>query len=129
MGFDGKIRKAGNATDFDEKIRWLERYRQSLQEERMFCQELDELEARRKADKTGRLKKVRAELRKTLSNGVAVRGEVMKVITGIDDPRDQAILYRRYILGETFETISAEMAFDERWVRRCHKKCVEKLVL
>ena len=59
----------------------------------------------------------------------AVRREVVAAIDQVQDERDHAILYRRYVLGQRFEQIAVEMSLEYRWVRRLHKRAVENLTL
>ncbi len=57
----------------------------------------------------------------------AVRREVVAALEQVTNARDHEILRRRYILGQNFEQISAEMHIDYRWVRRIHKRSLIQL--
>lgn len=126
---------------YDEKVRWLRRYQDSLRRERELAEEVEQLHAR--ACKvtpalTGmpggpsdgqalpraveQILEVQQELQEQIEQCNAIRREVVDVIEKITNPRDKEILRRRYLLGQNLEKISAEMYMDYRWARRIHKR-------
>lgn len=56
-----------------------------------------------------------------------IRRRVETVIIRVPDEHDREILRRRYLVGQTFEHISDDMLLEYRWVRRRHKRCVNRL--
>ena len=60
---------------------------------------------------------------------VRVRDEIVEAIQQIDEPDLQAVLYWHYLNYFTFEQIAVKMHYDERTIRRKHKKALDKIVL
>lgn len=54
---------------------------------------------------------------------------IERAIRSVEDKKLRLILEKHYIDGMTFETISEDMDFDCRWIRRLHKRAIEKLTL
>ena len=132
----------------DEKKRWLWRYRGSLEKEKALRADLQEQESRAAkttAALTGMpgggsdgqtlaravesIVEAQQKLQAQINVCGAVRREVVAAIDQVQDERDHAILYRRYVLGQRFEQIAVEMNLEYRWVRRLHKRAVENLTL
>lgn len=133
------------ATNFtyNEKIRWLRRYRDALRLEEELRQEL-EAQRTRACKTTAALTGMpggggdgqalpravesiiaaQQELQAQINLCGAVRREVVAVLDQVADARDHEILRRRYLLGQRFEEIAVEMCFEYRWVRRKHKRAV-----
>lgn len=76
-----------------------------------------------------RLAQTEAETRERLRELVDIREEISAAIRTVDDPDMQAILVRHYLAYETFDTIAEKMHYDERTIRRKHKKAIDKVVL
>lgn len=133
------------ATNFtyNEKIRWLRRYRDALKLEVELRQELEAQRARAcktTAALTGMsggggdgqalpravesIVAAQQELQAQINLCGVVRREVVAVLDQVADERDHEILRRRYLLGQRFEEIAVEMCFEYRWVRRRHKRAV-----
>lgn len=53
------------------------------------------------------------------------REEIFNIINAINNPTYKQILYKRYVLGEKWEEISAELFYEAQHVHRLHKKAVE----
>lgn len=131
---------------YEEKVRWLRRYQDSLRRERELAEELEKLHTR--ACKvtpalTGMpggpndgqslpravesIVQAKQELQAQINQCGAIRREVVAALEQVTNARDHEILRRRHILGQRFEQISEDMHMEYRWVRRVHKKAVEKI--
>lgn len=76
-----------------------------------------------------RLAQTEEEARARLHELVGIREEISGAIRSVEDQDMQAILIRHYLAYETFETIADKMRYDERTIRRKHKKAIDKVVL
>lgn len=133
---------------YDEKVRWLRRYRDSLSRERELAEELDQLHSR--ACKvtpalTGMpggggdgqslpravesIIRAQQELDAQSNQCSAIRREIVAAFEQITNPRDHEILRRRYILGQRWEEIAVAMHLEYRWVTRSHHRAVDKMIL
>lgn len=132
--------------NYEEKVHWLQRYRDALQLEEELRQELEDQRSRAcktTAALTGMpggggdgqaLPRVvesiiaaQQELQAQINLCGATRREVVAVIDQIEEERGHEILRRRYLLGQRFEQIAVEMCLEYRWVRRLHKRAVENI--
>lgn len=123
--------------NYSEKVEWLRRYRAALKKEKLLRDELQALWERSigsgqalngmpRAASDGQslpravesIDRARRELECQIDICCAVQREIVVAIESVPDERDQEILRRRYLLGETFEQISAKMLLEYRWVRR-----------
>lgn len=133
---------------YDEKVRWLRRYRDSLSRECELAEELDQLTTR--ACKvtpalTGMpggggdgqslpravesIIQAQQELDAQSDQCSAIRREIVAALEQITSPRDYEILRRRYILGQRWEEIAVAMHLEYRWVTRSHHRAVDKMIL
>lgn len=55
--------------------------------------------------------------------------QILNVIETVDDINLQNLLHRRYIDGQTFEKIAADMHYSWRHVHRQHKKALSDIKL
>lgn len=138
------------ATNFtyNEKIRWLRRYRDALRLEEELRQELEAQRARAcktTAALTGMpggggdgqalpravesIIAAQQELQAQINVCGAVRREVVAALDQVADERDYEILRRRYLLEQRFEQIAVEMCLEYRWVRRRHKKAIVAMTI
>lgn len=136
------------APTYEEKRRWLWRYRDALRRERELKEELQEQKTRAAsvtAALTGMpgaasdgqtlpravecIVAAQAELQAQINVCGAVRREVVAAIDQVADERDHEILRRRYLLGQRFEEIAVEMCLEYRWVRRRHKRTVGAMTI
>ena len=138
------------ATNFtyNEKIRWLRRYRDALRLEEELRQELEAQRARAcktTAALTGMpggggdgqalpravesIIAAQQELQAQINVCGAVRREVVAALDQGADERDYEILRRRYLLEQRFEQIAVEMCLEYRWVRRRHKKAIVAMTI
>lgn len=133
---------------YEEKVRWLWRYRDALKLEVELRQELEAQRARScktTAALTGMpggggdgqalpravesIVAAQQELQAQINLCGATRREVVAALDQVTDARDHEILRRRYLLGQRFEEIAVDMMLEYRWVRRLHKRAVNILTL
>lgn len=137
-----------NLMTYDEKVRWLRRYQESLRRERELSEELDQLSSRAckvtpaitgmpggagdgqsLARAVESIVQAQAELQAQVNECEAIRRQIVAALDQVTNPRDHEILRRRYILGQRWEEIAVEMLIEYRSVTRRHRKAVEKLIL
>ena len=133
---------------YEEKVRWLRRYRDALRLEEELRQELEAQRARAcktTAVLTGMpggggdgqalpravesIVAAQQELQAQINLCGATRREVVAAIDQVADERDHEILRRRYLLGQRWENIAVEMNIALRHVYRRHRKAVSELVI
>lgn len=133
---------------YEEKVRWLKRYRDALRLEKELREELEAQRARAcktTAALTGMpggggdgqalsravesIVAAQQELQAQINLCGATRGEVVAALDQVTDTRGHEILRRRYLLGQRFEEIAVDMVLEYRWVRRLHKRAVNILTL
>lgn len=133
---------------YEEKVRWLRRYRDALRLEKELREELKDQQTRAcktTAALTGMpggggdgqalpravesIVTAQQELQAQINLCGATRREVVAALDQVTDARDHEILRRRYLLGQRFEEIAVDMMLEYRWVRRMHKRAVNILTL
>ena len=133
---------------YDDKIKWLRRYQDSLRRERELEREVDQMEtlATRVTPRLSGMPgggadgqslpravegiiRAKQELEAQVNVCKAIRAEVVAALEQITNPRDHEILRRRYVLGQTWEKIAVETFYSYKQVRRRHSRCVEALDL
>lgn len=133
---------------YEEKVRWLRRYQDSLHREQELAEEVEQLRSRAckvTSSLSGmpggtsdgqalpraveQILEAQQELQDQIEQCNAIRQEVVETIEKVTNPRDKEILRRRYLMGQRFETISVELRFEYRWIRRLHKKAVSELTI
>lgn len=133
---------------YDEKVRWLRRYQDSLRRERELAEEVEQLRARAckvTPSLTGmpggtsdgqslpraveNIVQTQQELQAQINQCGAVRREIVTALNQVSNPRDHEILRRKYLLNETWEKIAVAMYYSCKQVRRRHRACVEALTL
>lgn len=131
---------------YEEKVRWLRRYQDSLRREQELAEEVEQLRSRAckvtpsLSDMPGgtsdgqalpraveQILEAQHELQAQIEQCNTIRREVVDAIEQITNPRDKQILRRRYLLGERFENISVALHYEYRWIRRLHKKAISEL--
>ena len=133
---------------YDEKLAFLRRYRDA---QRTMCRLLEEL-AQLRAEAASvsqalsgipsgggdgqaipraveRIADAESRLASAYGTALAERSQVEKVIETVPDPLRRDILTRRYILGQRWERIAAELDRDMRWVLRLHHRAVDDLTI
>lgn len=130
----------------DEKKRWLWRYRGSLEKEKALRADLQEQEtraAKTTAALTGMpgaasdgqtlpravesIIAAQQELQAQINVCGAVRREVVAAIDQVQDERDHTILYRRYVLGQTYEQIAEKLDISVRYCIKLHVEAIKRL--
>ena len=133
---------------YEEKVRWLKRYRDALRLEKELREELKDQQTRAcktTAALTGMpggggdgqalpravesIVAAQQELQAQINLCGATRREVVAALDQVTDARDHEILRRRYLLGQRFEEIAVEMCLEYRWVRRRHKMAVGAMTI
>lgn len=128
---------------YEDKIRWLRRYQDSIRREKELAEEVEQLRARAckvTPSLTGMpggindgqslpraveaLVQTQQELQCQINQCGAIRREIVAALEQFCNPRDNEILRRRYLLGQKWEQIAVEMHLEYRWVRRLHKRAV-----
>lgn len=133
---------------YEEKVRWLRRYQNSLRRERELADELNQLHSRackatpaltgmpggggdgqNLARAVESIVQAQQELQAQINQCGAIRREIVAALDQITSPRDHEIMRRRYILGQRWEDIAVSMHLEYRWVTRSHHRAVDRLIL
>lgn len=133
---------------YEEKVRWLRRYRDALKLEVELRQELEAQRARAcktTAALTGMpggggdgqalpravesIVAAQQELQAQINLCGATRREVVAALDQVTDARDHEILRRRYLLGQRWENIAVDMHIELRWIYRRHRRAVSELTM
>lgn len=134
---------------YQEKTKWLGKYRESVCRQRMLEDELAVLrsDAERmtvcvsgmpgrsgvNADRLPRAVERIEEATKKLEVQVGVcldeRYAVMREIMQVKNETQREVLRRRYIAGNSFNEIAADMGLVPRRVYQLHHRCVDKMEL
>ncbi len=133
---------------YEEKVRWLRRYQDSLRRERELGEEVEQLRARAckvTPSLTGmpggasdgqslpraveEIVQAQQELQAQINQCGAIRREIVAALEQVTNARDHEILRRRYLLGQRWENIAVEMHYKYQHVCRCHGDAVSKLVI
>ena len=133
---------------YEEKVRWLRRYQESLRREQEFAEEVERLQSEATRitpllsgmpDGPGdgqkvpraveRIVQAQQELQEQVDRCADVRGEIAAAIAQVTNHKDHEILRRRYILGQRWEYIAVQMEIELRWVYRCHRNAVEGMTI
>lgn len=133
---------------YEEKVRWLKRYRDALRLEKELREELKDQQTRAcktTAALTGMpggggdgqalpravesIVAAQQELQAQINLCGATRREVVAALDLVVDARDHEILRRRYLLGQRWEKIAVEMNIELRWVYRRHRRTVSGLTM
>lgn len=133
---------------YEEKVRWLRRYRDALRLEEELRQELETQRARACKTTTAltgtpggggdgqalpraveSIVAAQQELQAQINLCGATRREVVAALDQVTDARDHEILRRRYLLGQRWENIAVEMHIELRWIYRRHRRAVSELTM
>lgn len=128
---------------YEEKVRWLRRYQESLRREQELAEEVERLrsEATRITPLLSgmpggpgggqklpcaveRIVQAQQELQEQIEECSNIRKEIIKTIEQLNGSKDKEILRRRYLLGQSLEEIAELMHYDYRWIRKLHKLAV-----
>ena len=133
---------------YEETVRWLRRYQESLRQEQELAKEVEQLQSEAcrmtpllsgmpggGSDGQGlpraveRILAAKQDLQAQIERGCTIRREITDATRQIPHPRDQEILRRRYLLGQRWEEIAVEMHIELRWVYRRHRQAVTFLTM
>lgn len=132
--------------DYQEKVAFLRKYRDSVRRETLLLEELAELRSRAEgmtrvlngmpgAPSDGnsmgraveRILDAQNELEEQIEACLVLRSQAILAISAVQDEMQREVLRRRYILGQRFEVIAEEMCFVPRRIYQLHKKGVNSL--
>ena len=133
---------------YDEKLAFLRRYRDAQRTMRRLLEELQQLQAEATSVSQAlsgmpsgggdgqaipraveRIADAESRLVSAYGAALAVCAEVKDAIDTISDPLQRDILTSRYILGQRWERIAADIDRDLRWVLRLHHRAVDELTI
>ena len=134
--------------DYNEKIAFLRRYRDAQRTMRCCMEELAQLRAEAASVSAAlsgmpsgggdgqaipraveRIADAESRLVSAYGAALAELNQVKNAIDSVHDPLRQDILTRRYILGQRWERIAADIDRDLRWVLRLHHRAVDELTI
>lgn len=134
--------------DYNEKIAFLRRYRDAQRTMRRLLEELAQLRAEAASVSAAlsgmpsgggdgqaipraveRIADAESRLASAYGTALAERSRVKDAIDTVPDPLRRGILIRRYILGQRWERVAADLDRDLRWVLRLHHRAVEDLTI
>ena len=135
-------------SEYQRKVAWLKRYQESLRAERRLIAELAQLRAEAASVSAAlsgmpsgggdgqaipraveRIADAESRLASAYGTALAERCRVKDAIDTVPDPLRRDILTRRYILGQRWERIAADLDRDLRWVLRLHHRAVDELTI
>lgn len=133
---------------YDEKIAFLRRYRDAQRTMRRLLEELQQLQAEATSVSQAlsgmpsgggdgqaipraveRIADAESRLVSAYGAALSELNWVKDAIDTVPDPLRRDILTRRYILGQRWERIAADIDRDLRWVLRLHHRAVEELTI
>lgn len=134
--------------DYDEKIAFLRRYRDAQRTMRRLLEELQQLQAEATSVSQAlsgmpsgggdgqaipraveRIADAESRLVSAYGAALAECSRVKDAIDTVPDPLRRDILTSRYILGQRWERIAADIDRDLRWVLRLHHRAVDELTI
>ena len=133
---------------YGEKIAFLRRYRDAQRTMRRLLEELQQLQAEATSVSQAlsgmpsgggdgqaipraveRIADAESRLVSAYGAALAELNWVKDAIDTVPDPLRRDILTRRYILGQRWERIAADIDRDLRWVLRLHHRAVDELTI
>lgn len=133
---------------YDEKLAFLRRYRDAKRTLRCLLEELQQLQADAASVSQAlsgmpsgggdgqaipraveRISAAEIRLASAYGAALAELNWVKGAIDTVPDPLRRDILTRRYILGQRWERIAADIDRDLRWVLRLHHRAVDELTI
>ena len=134
--------------EYLRKVEFLRRYRDAQRTERRLIEEMAQLRAEAASVSQAlsgtpggsgdgqaipraveRIADAESRLASAYGAALAARAEVKDAIDTVPDPLRRDILTRRYILGQRWERIAADLDRDKRWVLRLHHRAVDGLTI
>ena len=131
---------------YEEKVRWMQRYQESLRFEKELTEEIYQLRTRAyytskslidipKSTSTTILPSIVEEIAKyqqALQEQIrqcnAIRLEIISAIQQLSNIQEQEVLRRRYILGQKCHEISESMHFSEKWISIIHQRAINSII-
>lgn len=129
---------------YEEKVRWLRRYQESLRREQELAEEVERLQSEATritpllsgmpggpgdGQKLSRAVESVISAKEILQGQIVqceeIRREVIEVIESVCDQRENEILRRRYLLGQQWEKVGEKMGLSSKWVRNIHRTTLE----
>ena len=133
---------------YSEKVEWLKRYRYAQRTMRRLLAELQQLQAEATSVSQAlsgmpsgggdgqaipraveRIADAESRLVSAYGAALAECSRVKDAIDTVPDPLRRDILTSRYILGQRWERIAADIDRDLRWVLRLHHRAVDELTI
>ena len=133
---------------YDEKLAYLRRYRDAQRTMRRLLEELQQLQAEATSVSQAlsgmpsgggdgqaipraveRIADAESRLVSAYGAALAECNRVKDAIDTVPDPLRRDILTSRYILGQRWERIAADIDRDLRWVLRLHHRAVDELTI
>ncbi len=133
--------------DNEEKKKFLRGYRDSVRRIRRIGAEIDELRTMRMGTSAGNgggrckdrkcdlsgyaasLDRLERDLEEERKGRVQVYERITEAINGLEDTKEQDVLFYRYIKGMTWWEIAEKMLYSERWVYMAHGRALTHLEL
>lgn len=131
---------------YEEKVRWLRRYQESLRREQELAEEVERLrseatritpllsgmpggpgDGQKVPRSVEQIIEAQLELKEQIHRCGMIRKSIVETIDLVTRGRDNEILRRRYIIGQKWEEIAGAMDIDCRWIRRIHKRTLHEL--
>lgn len=133
---------------YEEKVRWLRRYQDSLRREQELAEEVEQLRSRAckvtpslsgmpggTSDGQAlpraveQILEAQQELETQIEQCNAIRREVVDYIEKVTNPREKEILRRRYLLGQKWEILTEYMDLSTKWIRHLHETAIENVYI
>lgn len=129
----------------EEKVKWLQRYRQAMLQERRLKEAI--VTARKRADSMKRMLQPQPScpagsasksalqllearqhtLAEQLEESESIRTEIEHTISCLPDMLQQTILLERYIDGKAWWQIANHLQITDRWAKELHRRAVQNL--
>lgn len=134
-----------DAASNEEKKKFLWGYRDSLRRIARIESEIEELRAMKMSASAGgcgpgrkgwaddlssfaaRLDELERDKGEELQNAMQAYERVMEAIKGVEDEREQDMLFYRYIKRMPWWKVAEKMCYSERWVHTAHRRGLEHL--
>lgn len=81
------------------------------------------------AESIAKIIDLEAEINTDIDEMIETKAGIEKTIENVRDERYKEILRLRYVKDYRLEKIAVEMNYNYRWIKRLHKKAVEKIKL
>lgn len=81
----------------------------------------------RMAEAIDKLMALQTEINDTMREAIEQMEKILRLISAIKEPVLRELLWRRWIRGQTMETIAEEMRRDVRWIYRLHARALRQI--